>query len=110
MIHVKRRDVLRLAPKSRPVPADSSGKSLSRKITQDSLFRSARRTSQDFPRIRQWAETFHPPSPEPLTLHPSAVQSYRACRALPLLVFVVFAGRPQGTADLWRVMHGTIGA
>src|SRR6266850_5802 len=105
---VKRRDVLRLAPKVAPVPADSSGKSLAG-ITQDSLFAPPGGLPKIFSRIAQWAETFHPPSPEPLALHPSAVQSYRACpqRYLFSSLWSLQEG-PKATLTFGRVMHGTI--
>src|SRR5580693_1402687 len=62
-----------------------------------------------FSRIAQWAETFHPPSPEPLALHPSAVQSYRTCpqRYLFSSLWSLQEG-PKATLTFGRVMHGTI--
>jgi DNA helicase-2/ATP-dependent DNA helicase PcrA len=104
---VKRRDVLQLAPKVAVVPAESS-ESVA-EIAQNSLFDPPGGLPKVFSRIAKWAETFHPPSPEPLELHPSAVQSYRACpqRYLFSALWSLQEG-PKATLTFGRVMHGTI--
>jgi DNA helicase-2/ATP-dependent DNA helicase PcrA len=105
---VRRRDVLQLAPKVAVVPAESSNESPAG-IAQNSLFDPPGGLPKVFSRIAQWAETFHPPSPEPLTLHPSAVQSYRSCpqRYLFSSLWSLQEG-PKATLTFGRVMHGAI--
>jgi len=104
---VKRRDVLQLAPKVAPVQAEVSSEAES-EGEQDSLFAPLGR-AKVFSRIAQWAKTFHPPSPEPLELHPSAVQSYRSCPQKYLFssLWSLQEG-PKATLTFGRVMHGTI--
>jgi DNA helicase II / ATP-dependent DNA helicase PcrA len=105
---VKRRDVLQLAPKVAVVPAESSSES-GAEIAQNSLFDLSGGLPKVFSRIANWAETFHPPSPEPLALHPSAVQSYRSCpqRYLFSSLWSLQEG-PKATLTFGRVMHATI--
>jgi len=105
---IKRRDVLRLAPKVAPVPAaatDDKGAG----IMQNPLFAPPGGLPKIFSRIADWAETFHPPSPEPLQLHPSAVQSYRSCpqRYLFSSLWSLQEG-PKATLTFGRVIHATI--
>src|SRR5262249_548543 len=111
---IRRRDVLQLAPKlaAVPTPADApgSGSALTPKTQpQDSLFSPKYGNPKVFTRIAEWAETFHPPCPEPLELHPSAVQSYRSCpqRYLFSSLWSLQEG-PKATLTFGRVMHGTI--
>jgi DNA helicase II / ATP-dependent DNA helicase PcrA len=105
---VKRRDVLQLAPKVAPVPADSSDEP-DAGTAQNPLFTPPGGLPKVFSRIAKWAETFHPPSSEPLELHPSAVQSYRSCpqRYLFSSLWSLQEG-PKATLTFGRVVHGTI--
>jgi DNA helicase-2/ATP-dependent DNA helicase PcrA len=104
---IKRRDVLQLAPKVAPVPADST-EDKDAGIAQNPLFAPGG-LPRIFSRIADWAETFHPPSPEPLQLHPSAVQSYRSCpqRYLFSSLWSLQEG-PKATLTFGRVIHATI--
>jgi ATP-dependent DNA helicase UvrD/PcrA len=104
---LKRRDVLQLAPKVAPAPAEVSDERETGEV-QDSLFAPSGR-AKVFSRIARWAKTFHPPSPEPLQLHPSAVQSYRSCPQKYLFssLWSLQEG-PKATLTFGRVMHGTI--
>jgi DNA helicase-2/ATP-dependent DNA helicase PcrA len=105
---IKRRDVLQLAPKVAPVPpATTEEKDAG--IVQNPLFAPPGGLPKIFSRIADWAETFHPPSPEPLQLHPSAVQSYRTCpqRYLFSSLWSLQEG-PKATLTFGRVIHGTI--
>src|SRR5216684_2117120 len=105
---IKRRDILQLAPKIPPVPADSSDEA-DAGMAQNSLFAPSGGLPKVFSRIAKWAETFHPPSSEPLALHPSAVQSYRSCpqRYLFSSLWSLQEG-PKATLTFGRVIHGTI--
>jgi len=105
---VKRRDVLQLAPKvARPVAGSSNGQDA--EGLQNLLFPPEGGLPKIFSRIAEWAEAFHPPSPEPLELHPSAVQAYRSCpqRYLFSSLWSLQEG-PKATLTFGRVMHGTI--
>ena len=105
---IKRRDVLQLAPKVAPVPA-ASMEDKDAVILQSPLFAPPGGLPKIFSRIADWAETFHPPSPEPLQLHPSAVQSYRTCpqRYLFSSLWSLQEG-PKATLTFGRVIHATI--
>ncbi len=104
---LKRRDVLQLAPRVAPAPAEVPDEGETEEA-QDSLFVPSGR-AKVFSRIARWAKTFHPPSPEPLQLHPSAVQSYRSCPQKYLFssLWSLQEG-PKATLTFGRVMHGTI--
>lgn len=106
---VRRRDVVQLAPKLAAVPAPDSGDRAKTATQQDSLFSPRAGNPKVFARIAEWAQTFHPPSPEPLELHPSALQSYRSCpqRYLFSAVWSLPEG-PKATLTFGRVIHGTI--
>src|SRR5580704_14127236 len=105
---IKRRDVLQLAPKVAPVPAATT-EDKDAGIVQNPLFAPPGGLPKIFSRIADWAETFHPPSPEPLQLHPSAVQSYRSCpqRYLFSSLWSLQEG-PRATLTFGRVIHATI--
>jgi DNA helicase-2/ATP-dependent DNA helicase PcrA len=105
---IKRRDVLQLAPKVAPVPAATT-ENEDAGIVQNPLFAPPGGLPKIFSRIADWAETFHPPSPEPLQLHPSAVQSYRSCpqRYLFSSLWSLQEG-PKATLTFGRVIHATI--
>jgi DNA helicase-2/ATP-dependent DNA helicase PcrA len=104
---VKRRDVLQIAPKVRPreEPASANGDAANRA----SLFPSLSQRPRIFSRIADWAETFHPPSPEPLKLSASAVDNYRKCPQQFLFsrMWSLREG-PQATLTFGSVMHTAI--
>jgi DNA helicase-2/ATP-dependent DNA helicase PcrA len=107
---VKRRDILQLAPKLAPVLAKQPSKEdATAASAPDSLFAPAAGSPKVFSRIAAWAETFHPPSSEPLELHPSAVMSYRSCpqRYLFSSLWSLQEGA-KATLTFGRVIHGTI--
>jgi DNA helicase-2/ATP-dependent DNA helicase PcrA len=102
---IKRRDIRLLAPR---VPA----KSASRLIAAEpgaQLFPPLSTPPKIFSRIAEWAETFHPPSPEPLTLSPSAVSSYRSCAQQYLFGYLwSLREGPRATLTFGAVMHTAI--
>ena len=106
---VKRRDILQLKPKVAAVTVPATDGVQRTASQQESLFSPRAGNPKVFSRIAEWAETFHPPSPEPLELHPSAVQSYRGCpqRYLFSSLWSLQEG-PKGTLTFGRVMHSTI--
>jgi DNA helicase II / ATP-dependent DNA helicase PcrA len=105
---VKRRDVLQIAPKVRPRDEDARAAS-SRNNGASALFPSLSQRPRIFSKIADWAETFHPPSPEPLKLSASAVDNYRKCPQQFLFgrVWSLKEG-PQATLTFGSVMHTTI--
>ena len=104
---VRRRDVLQIAPKVRPREEDSTA--------QDSapndlpLFPAPVMRPRIFSKIADWAETFHPPSPEPFKLSASAVDNYRKCPQQYLFgrLWSLREG-PRATLSFGSVMHTTI--
>jgi len=105
---VKRRDVIQTAPKVRPteaVPASASAGETS----DSSLFPASASPPKIFSRIAEWAEVFHPPSPEPLQLSPSAVDNYRKCPQQYLFGYLwSLKEGPKATLSFGSIMHGTI--
>jgi DNA helicase-2/ATP-dependent DNA helicase PcrA len=104
---VKRRDVWQIAPKmhpreedAAPPNGDESGASLFPSLSQQPRIRS---------QIASWAETFHPPSAEPLKLSASAVDNYRKCPQQYLFsrMWSLKEG-PRATLSFGSVMHTTI--
>ncbi len=101
---VKRRDIQQLAPKV-PPPATPSANA----NADSELFAASSAPPKIFSRIAGWAETFHPPSPEPLTLSPSAVGGYRACPQQFLFrhLWLLRQG-PRAAMTFGAVIHNTI--
>jgi DNA helicase-2/ATP-dependent DNA helicase PcrA len=104
---VKRRDVLQIAPKVRP--RDETASTANGANSGVSLFPSLSQRPRIFSKIADWAETFHPPSPEPLKLSASAVDNYRKCPQQFLFsrMWSLKEG-PQATLTYGSVMHTTI--
>src|SRR5258708_7544279 len=74
---IKRQDVRQIMPK---LPAARKEDRATEDLWEDApLFRAAEGPAKIFSRIADWAEEFHPPSPEPLTLSPSALLGYPTC-------------------------------
>jgi DNA helicase-2/ATP-dependent DNA helicase PcrA len=102
---IKRRDIRMLAPKVSPWPqttipfADSGAQ----------LFPVSSIPPKVFSRIADWAEQFHPPSPEPLTLSPSAISGYRSCPQQYLFGYLwSLREGPRATLTFGAVMHNTV--
>jgi DNA helicase-2/ATP-dependent DNA helicase PcrA len=104
---VKRRDVIQIAPKVRSADKETSG---SAPGTSDSwLFPASASPPKVFSRIAQWAESFHPPTPEPLQLSPSAVENYRKCPQQYLFGYRwSLKEGPRAALSFGSVMHNTI--
>jgi ATP-dependent DNA helicase UvrD/PcrA len=105
---IQRRDVLRLAPKPAPLPVNGTRPAPTDAGT-GSLFVPPVEHPKIFSRIAAWAESFLPPSPEPLELNPSAVDSYRKCPQKYLFAYLwSLQEGAKATLTFGRVMHGTI--
>src|SRR5213592_4555245 len=77
--------------------------------TNGNLFAACPGPAKIFSRIADWAETFHPPSPDPLTLSPSAVNGYRTCPQQYLFGYLwSLKEGPKATLSFGSIMHGTI--
>jgi len=105
---VKRRDVIQMAPRVRTMstsnaagPASGAG--------DEFLFPASTEPPKIFSHIAQWAESFHPPSPEPLQLSPSAVQNYLKCPQRYLFGYLwSLKEGPKASLSFGSIMHGTI--
>jgi DNA helicase II / ATP-dependent DNA helicase PcrA len=103
----KRRDVRQLRPKLPELP--TAVKKESPGAADSQLFPASGEPPKIFSRIADWALEFHPPTPEPLTLSPSAVSGYRSCPQQ----FLFSRGwslkeGPKAVLSFGSVMHTTI--
>src|SRR5712692_4118599 len=105
---VKRRDVRQMMPKLPPASEPAAAKSPST-ATPSQLFPASPTPPKIFCRIAEWAESFHPRSPEPLTLSPSAVNGYRTCPQRYLFGYLwSLKEGPKATLSFGSIMHSTI--
>src|SRR5262249_31941297 len=104
---IKRRDILQLAPNVNLPGRNEENEDETHRGSD--LFTTPAAEPRIFSRIARWAETFRPPSPEPLELNPSAVDKYRSCPQLYLFskLWLLQEG-PRATLTFGRVMHSTI--
>jgi DNA helicase-2/ATP-dependent DNA helicase PcrA len=104
---IKRRDVRQIMPKLPPFGRDDV---VQENLWEDSeLFPAAEGSARIFSRIADWAEEFHPPSPEPLTLSPSALSGYRTCPQRYLFGYLwSLREGPKAAMSFGAVMHTTI--
>ncbi|HWZ98035.1 MAG TPA: UvrD-helicase domain-containing protein [Candidatus Dormibacteraeota bacterium] len=101
----KRRDIRQIAPKVPP----HSETSRSNTDSEAQLFPVSQNLPRIFARIADWAETFHPPSAEPLSLSPSAINGYRSCPQQYLFSYLwSLREGPQAAMTFGAVMHNTI--
>ena len=104
---IKRRDVHQMSPK---IPeASSAAKKEASAASDPHLFPASAEQPKIFSRIADWALEFHPPTPEPLTLSPSAVSGYRSCPQQYLFSrsWSLKEG-PKAVLSFGSVMHTTI--
>ena len=105
---LKRRDVLQIAPKMRPREEADEGKP-GDGIAGALLFPVPGNRPRIFSKIAAWAETLHPPSPEPLKLSSSQVDNYRKCPQQYLFGYLwSLKEGPRATLSFGSVMHTTI--
>lgn len=104
---VRRRDVKQMMPKMPPVPEKAAKGCLASGSLE--LFPAAEGPPKIFSRIAEWAETFHPPSPEPMTLSPSAVNGYRTCPQQYLFGYLwSLKEGPKASLSFGSIMHNTV--
>jgi DNA helicase-2/ATP-dependent DNA helicase PcrA len=104
---IKRQDVRQIMPK---LPAARKEDRATEDLWEDApLFRAAEKPGRIFSRIADWAEEFRPPSPEPLTLSPSALSGYRTCPQKYLFGYLwSLREGPKAAITFGAVMHTTI--
>jgi DNA helicase-2/ATP-dependent DNA helicase PcrA len=104
---IRRRDIHQMKPKLPEAPAIT--KKQSSFSGEPSLFPLSAEPPKIFSRIADWALEFHPLTPEPLTLSPSAVSGYRTC---PQQYLFSRSWRlregPKAVLSFGSVMHTTI--
>jgi DNA helicase-2/ATP-dependent DNA helicase PcrA len=102
---IKRRDILRLAPK---MPRDDRQPGPITLPAKD-LFPLSDQPSKIFSRIANWAEEYHPPVPEPLKLSSSAVENYRKCpQQYAFGALWSLKEGPRAALSFGSVMHTTL--
>jgi DNA helicase II / ATP-dependent DNA helicase PcrA len=104
---VRRRDVRQMMPRvaalGKASAKDAKGES------SGELFPVSSKPPKIFSRIAEWAESFHPPAPEPLQLSPSAVDNYRTCPQRYLFGYLwSLKEGPKATLNFGSIMHNTI--
>jgi DNA helicase-2/ATP-dependent DNA helicase PcrA len=104
---IKRRDIRQLSPKLAARAPIAKKESLF--TAELELFPVSVDPPKIFSRIADWALEFHPPTPEPLTLSPSAVSGYRSCPQQYLFSrsWSLKEG-PKAVLSFGSVMHTTI--
>ncbi|HEX7697166.1 MAG TPA: ATP-dependent DNA helicase [Candidatus Acidoferrum sp.] len=104
---IKRQDVRQIMPK---LPAAGKEDRATEDHWEDaSLFRAAEGPAKIFSRVADWAGEFHPRSPEPLTLSPSALSGYRTCPQKYLFGYLwSLREGPKAAMTFGAVMHTTI--
>jgi DNA helicase II / ATP-dependent DNA helicase PcrA len=107
---VKRRDVLQIAPKLKETSTDADRRAqATARFSENQLFPAPTAPPKIFSRIADWAETFHPASPEPLKLSASAVENYRRCPQQYLFSYLWSLKKgPRATLSFGSVMHTTV--
>lgn len=105
---VRHRDVRQMMPKLPSVrqnPAASAGSA----PASGNLFAAVLGPAKIFSRIADWAETFHPAPPKPLTLSPSAVNGYRTCPQQYLFGYLwSLKEGPRAALSFGSIMHNAI--
>ncbi len=105
---LRRRDVRQMMPKLPAVPENARAKGGSASASGE-LFPASSGPGKIFSQIVDWAETFHPAPPEPLTLSPSAVNGYRTCPQQYLFGYLwSLKEGPRASLSFGSIMHNTI--
>ncbi|MGA2098309.1 MAG: UvrD-helicase domain-containing protein [Candidatus Acidiferrum sp.] len=106
---IRRRDIRQLRPKLPEIAASTEKEKAAADTLNLWLFPASTGLAKIFSRIADWAIDFHPPSPEPLKLSPSAVSGYRSCPQQYLFSrsWSLKEG-PKAILSFGSVMHTTI--
>jgi DNA helicase-2/ATP-dependent DNA helicase PcrA len=104
---VRRRDVRQMMPKLPPARENAGAGGAG--VASGELFPVSSKPAKIFSRIAEWAESFHPLSPEPLQLSPSAVENYRTCPQRYMFGYLwSLKEGPKATLSFGSIMHNTI--
>jgi len=104
---VRRRDVRQMMP--RVAALGKAGTKDAKSESGGELFPVSSKPPKIFSRIAEWAESFHPPAPEPLQLSPSAVDNYRTCPQRYLFGYLwSLKEGPKATLNFGSIMHNAI--
>src|SRR6267378_983824 len=104
---IKRQDVRQMMPKL--LSTGIADREREGRPEDAQLFLAAAEPAKIFSRIADWAEEFHPPSAEPLTLSPSALSGYRTCPQRYLFGYLwSLREGPKAAMTFGAVMHTTI--
>ncbi|HEX8878484.1 MAG TPA: PD-(D/E)XK nuclease family protein, partial [Candidatus Acidoferrum sp.] len=105
---VRRRDVRQMMPKLPAVLPNAAARAGSLPASGN-LFAASSGPAKIFSRIADWAERFHPASPEPLTLSPSALNGYRTCPQQYLFGYLwSLKEGPRAALSFGSIMHNAI--
>ena len=105
---VRRRDVRQMMPKPPSVRQNAAARAASRPASGN-LFAAPSEPAKIFSRIADWAQTFHPAPPEPLTLSPSAVNGYRTCPQQYLFGYLwSLKEGPRAALSFGSIMHNAV--
>ena len=105
---VRHRDVRQMMPKL-PSVRQNAAAGAGSAPTSGNLFAAASGPAKIFSRIADWAETFHPAPPEPLTLSPSAVNGYRTCPQQYLFGYLwSLKEGPRAALSFGSIMHNAV--
>ncbi|HET7151584.1 MAG TPA: PD-(D/E)XK nuclease family protein, partial [Candidatus Acidoferrum sp.] len=105
---VRRRDVKQMMP-NLPPAREKAGTGTAPGAASGGLFTASSKPAKIFSRIAEWAESFHPPAPEPLSLSPSAVDNYRTCPQRYLFGYLwSLKEGPKAALSFGSIMHNTI--
>jgi DNA helicase-2/ATP-dependent DNA helicase PcrA len=105
---VRHRDVRQIMPKLASVGQNAAARTGSAPASGN-LFAPSSGPAKIFSRIADWAETFHPAPPEPLTLSPSAVSGYRTCPQQYLFGYLwSLKEGPRAALSFGSIMHNAI--
>jgi DNA helicase II / ATP-dependent DNA helicase PcrA len=103
---VRRRDVRQMMPK--PAVLQNAARAGSAPASGN-LFAASSGPAKIFSRIADWAETFRPASPEPLTLSASALNGYRTCPQQYLFGYLwSLKEGPRAALSFGSIMHNAI--
>ena len=106
---IQRRDIQHLSPRVEISNRAESVGSAPADPSTPLLFTRTPDSTMAYSEIALWANSFHPPQPEPLQLSASAIDSYKTCPMKYLFSYVwALRGEPRGEMTFGNVIHKAI--
>ena len=107
---IQKADVVQSAPSVAVPPSEErAAPPIASATAQAELFPATREGTRAYSRIAFWAQSYHPPRPEPLQLSASAIETYERC---PMKYLFQYGWRlrsgPSASMTFGNVMHTTI--